>query len=203
MDQLASIGVGFADEYIDQVFQKNVQYYRNPPKTAHLTKKQWAVKSVYDQNKPVRPSGLGKLFESYRGIYLLTGKAIRTPGLYKRINLKTGQPTIVAMTDTNERIHSSVRIRLQLKGLGPDDRGLYKAAALTRHGRWKLSQKKIQAVDAIPPGASWGPGVPVDTPETNLRWVWEYNGPEKHAPVARTLVEDNMGPYQRSVYPWL
>lgn len=205
MDQLASIGVGFQDEYIDQLFQENIQYYRNPPQTAHLTRKQWAIKAVYDQNRPVRPFGLGKLYESYRGLYLLTGKAIRTPGLCKRINPKTGQPTKVAMTDTNERIHSSVRMRLQLKGLGPDDHGLYKAATLTRHGRWKLCQKEIQVNDSIPVDATWGPAEPepVDIPDNHLRWVWEYNGPEKNAPAVKTMVEENLGPYQRSVLPRL
>jgi hypothetical protein len=123
MDQLASIGVAFQDEFIDQVFDQNVQYYETPPKTTISSvfsrrEKQWAIREVYEKHKPVRPFGLGQIYESETGIWLLAGKKCRTPGLYTRADPDTGVPTDEPLTHTNERIHSCVRIRLDLEGLG-------------------------------------------------------------------------------------
>jgi hypothetical protein len=208
MDQLASIGIAFEDEFIDKIFEENVQYYEDAPKTpktfssmfSRRPDTQWAVTSVYDKHKPVRPFALGAISQSDKGIFLITGEATRTPGLYKRLNPDTGAPTKVAMTNTNERIHSSVRMRLELEGLGPGDHGLYNCKALTKKGPWLLSQREIEVADPIAWDASWGPETPpaAVAPE-NLRWVWEYDGPEKEAPIVHTMVEDNLGPYQRSV----
>jgi hypothetical protein len=72
MDQLASIGVTFKDDYIDQVFADNVRYYYNPPKTpttlsslfSRPAQKQWAIESIYEKHKPVRPWALGEVYES-------------------------------------------------------------------------------------------------------------------------------------------
>jgi hypothetical protein len=123
MDQFASIGVAFQDEFIDQVFDQNVQYYENPPKTTITNafsrrEKQWAIREVYEKHKPVRPFGLGQIYESETGIWLLAGKQCRTPGLYTRADPDTGMLTDEPLTHTNERIHSCVRIRLDLEGLG-------------------------------------------------------------------------------------
>ena len=162
MDQLASIGVAFQDEYIDQVFEENLQYYENPPNTPKTLSsifsrrpwKQWAIKSVYEKHRPVRPWGLGEIYESEQGLWLIGGKHIRTPGLYKRADPDDGTETNVPMTHTNERIHSSVRIRLELEGLGLNDVGLYKCPALLKEGPWRLSQVRIKVDDPIPPYAS-------------------------------------------------
>lgn len=108
MDQLASIGVAFQDEYIDEIFEQNVQYYEEEPKRQNMfqSQKQWATKSVYEKYKPVRPWGLGELYESEVGIWDLGGRTIRTPGLYKRADPATGTLTATSMIHTNERIHS-------------------------------------------------------------------------------------------------
>jgi hypothetical protein len=98
MDQLASIGVAFQDEYIEAIFNQSVEYYENPPKTpASLSSlvsrrptKQWAVDSVYEKHKPVRPWGLGKIYNSESGMYLITGTGWRSPGLNTRANPDTG-----------------------------------------------------------------------------------------------------------------
>lgn len=34
-------------------------------------------------------------------------------------------------------------------------------------------------------------------PEPSERWVWEYIGPEITAPAVRTMVEENLGPYEQ------
>lgn len=198
MDQLASIGVGFVDGYIDLLFQENAKFYRNPPEGVHLTKKPWAIKSIYERNKPVRPFGLGKIFETYKGIHRFAGKATRTPGLYHRVEPVTGAPTRFKLTKTNERVHPSVRIRLENHGPGPNDHGRYQCPALTK--MWYLSQREIDDNDPIPPDASWGAEGQPETPYTRIRWVWNYVGPEESAPDVRTMVEENLGPYQRLVF---
>jgi len=69
-------------------------------------------------------------------------------------------PTDEYMTNTNERIHSCVRVRLDLDGLGLDDRGLYKCTALLGKNRWQLRRVRIQVDDPIPWNATWGPDAP-------------------------------------------
>lgn len=93
-----------------------------------------------------------------------------------------------------------MRIRLELEGLGLDDVGLYKCPALLKKGPWVLRQVRIDAPDPIPWNATWGPGAPpAPNPPEALRWVWEYDGPEDTAPKVRTMVEENLGPYQRKL----
>lgn len=205
MDQLASVGVAFEDGFIDHIFKKSVEFYENPPPPSsslfsRRPDKQWAIKPIYDKHNPVRPWGLGKIHKSNIGIYALAGKRRRTPGLNMRRNSETGESTGELMTDTNERIHSSVRIRLELEGLGLDDVGLYKCSALLRNSLWRLRQKRIKAFDPIPREATWGPGTsPLTSPQDDLRWVWEYCGPEAGSPKDRIMVEEPMGPYERKL----
>ena len=208
MDQLASIGVGFQHEFIDHIFAENAAYYENPPKVpttissifSRRPQKQWAIEPIYEKHKPIRPFGLGEVFESETGYYVITGKTIRTPGLYHRADPDTGMPTNTPMTHTNERIHSCVRIRIELEGLGLDDIGPYKCQALTKKGPWVLRQRRISAPDPIAWNATWGAETPpATTPPEELRWVWEYDGPEDRAPRVRTMVEENLGPYQRKL----
>lgn len=210
MDQLASIGIAFQLEAIPAIFQRSVDFYTHPPRPRSnsfslFQRKtlQWAIPAIYDAYAPVRPFGLGAIIESETGIWNLAGGIIRTPGLYKRADPDTGLPTGVPMTHTNERIHPCVRYRLDMEGLAPDDKGLYKCTALTtsKHGPWKLRLMKLRVRDAIPWDASWagqGPGErPVDG---ERRWVWEYDGPDgDEAPRDRVMVEENLGPFQREL----
>ena len=172
MDQLASIGVAFQDEYIDKMFAQNVQYYENPPKTPTTLsslfpkrERPWAIPSVYEKHKPVRPWALGKIWNSETSIWVLAGKGWRTPGHNMRSNPDDGSKTNVPMTHTNERIHSCVRVRLELEGLGLDDKGLYRPKALIDNG-WQLRRISIDVDDPIPWDASWGPETPA--PEVSL-----------------------------------
>ena len=207
MDQLASIGVGFQDEFIDHIYAQNTAYYENPPEVpttlssifSRRPQKQWAIAPIYEKHKPIRPFGLGEVYESETGFYLISGKTIRTPGLYTRADPNTGMPTNILMTHTNERIHSCVRIRLELEGLGLDDIGPYKCPALFKKGPWVLRQRRINAPDPIAWNATWGGAPPAPAPPAEMRWVWEYDGPEGRAPRVTTMVEDNLGPYQRKL----
>jgi hypothetical protein len=36
-------------------------------------------------------------------------------------------------------------------------------------------------------------------PPDDLRWVWEYAGPEENEPRDRLLIEENLGPYERKL----
>lgn len=95
MDQLASISVAFTDEYIDTIFNHNVQYYIDSPTKPQGSlfrrpTQRWAIDSVYEKHKPVRPWGLGKIWNSEAGIYRLTGAGWRTPGLNFRSDPDTG-----------------------------------------------------------------------------------------------------------------
>ncbi|TVY85539.1 Uncharacterized protein LSUE1_G000058 [Lachnellula suecica] len=202
MDQLASIGVAFQDEFIDHIFQKSVEFYEQPPTKASLkANKQWAITSVYDKHKPVRPWGLGKIYESENGIWKLAGSTRRTPGLNKRANPDNGLTTDVPMENTNERIHSCVRVRLNLEGLGLDDKKIYTCPALLGKGLWNLKQVRMETDDPIPWNATWGPGAPPPTGRPDdFRWIWEYCGPDdEDAPVDRIMVEETLGPYERKL----
>jgi hypothetical protein len=207
MDQLASIGIAFQENFIEQMYTENVAYYENPPPTPkklsdlfRRTDSQWAITPIYEKYKPIRPFGLGKIIESKTGLYDLTGKIIRTPGLYTRADPDTGVSTGVPMVHTNERIHSCVRIRLELEGLAPDDNGLYKCTALYKSGPWRLRERRLKVRDPIPWDASWGPETPAPaTRPEDLRWVWEYDGPDEDAPRERIMVEENLGPFQRQL----
>ena len=143
--------------------------------------------------------GLGEIYSSETGVWLIAGKKTRTPGLYKRSD-QDGLPTNIPLRNTNERIHSSVRVRLELDGLGLNDVGLYKCPALLEKGPWRLRQARVRVQDPIPYNSSWGPGTPpADEQPDDLRWLWEYDGPEEDAPKVRTMMEETLGPYERKL----
>lgn len=205
MDQLASIGVSFFDKFIEDIFEENVQYYMNPPQSSSSRPsrkawKQWAIWSVYEKHKPVRPWGLGRIYQSVTGYYRVSGKITRTPGLYRRVDPDTGYPTNVFMKHTNERIHRSVRVRLELEGLDLDDVGLYKCPGLLKSGPWEPRKVRIRVRDPIPADTRWGPLTPPsEAIEDDVRWIWEYVGPERDAPRERIMIEEPPGPYERQL----
>jgi len=208
MDQLASIGVAFLHSFIEKIFDESVSYYKDPPPQRKTLsdliprrhRSQWAITPIYEKHKPVRPFGLGAIVESKTGIWHITGKTTRTPGLYKRADPDTGVSTGIPMLHTNERIHSSVRIRLELEGLGPGDIGTYRCPALTEIGPWRLREVRMKPKikDAIPWDARWGKVKPAEPPD-DFRWVWEYDGPDDGCPQVRVMIEENLGPYQREL----
>jgi hypothetical protein len=207
MDQLASIGVEFLDRTINRIFEENRQYYESLPTQptslfARNPTVEWAIPEIYEKHKPVRPWGLGKIYESDTGIYKAAGRIIRTPGLYKRTDPDTGLLTDIPMTDTNERIHSSARIRLDLGGLDSDDKGPYECQALLEQGPWELRRMRMTVRDPIRRDADWGaPSLKSSSESTDndLRWIWQYVGPRSSAPPVRTLIEENLGPYERQL----
>lgn len=212
MDQLASLGVGFEEATIERIFKSNMDFYLHPPPSnegfldsifARKPWAQWAIKPVYVAHRPIRPWALGKIYENVTGFYILTGKRIRTPGLYHRVDPDTGRPTDVPLQDTNERVHRSVRVRLDLEGLSYGDVGLYESEALLGQN-WRLAKSSIRVPDPIIPQAVWSDNR-LQRPEyypddrKGERWIWEYVGPASVGPSRSVMVEEPLGPYERQL----
>ncbi|KAK3375025.1 hypothetical protein B0H63DRAFT_496321 [Podospora didyma] len=173
-------------------------------------KSQWAIEPTYKSNTP----------GSEDFMFKLSGFNLRTPGMYmnidivKRVDPQTGAPTDTFLEDTNERMHSSVRVRLALKGLALNDRRVWKAPALD--GKWRLRKMTKEFHDPIPKSVkSWDPKTLFETslryraadqqrPLSAMghrpsRWVWEYCGPKEDAPPNKLIVEEPLGPYERQL----
>ncbi|TDZ23612.1 Uncharacterized protein Cob_v002905 [Colletotrichum orbiculare MAFF 240422] len=193
MDQLASIGVEFNPVALERCIHQSRAFYTAQQKKSKVTK--WAVEPIYGKNHPLRPWGLGAIQKTSSLVYALAGRINRTPGLYRQVNPKTEARDGPFLKDTNERIHSSVRVRLACQGLGLNDEGLWTNPALSRN--WKLVRTDDKIVDPVPENPDWAPEG-VDCGHSHERWVWEYCG--KTAPpseIARVLVEEPLGPYER------
>ncbi|KAI1473502.1 hypothetical protein K445DRAFT_299683 [Daldinia sp. EC12] len=247
MDQLSSVGCEFVDDALERLYDRNVKYYHSlkPEKTRRekltssscgccgaIRQKEpmpWAAMPIFDPNKPVRPWSLHSIQAVKSPIYNLAGRVTRSPGMYKKMNPEHGRPTRAFLKDTNERIHSSVRVRLACEGLGLNDKNIWECPALLR--LWRPRRVAQSFADPVPHDANWGPKANGDvrgeqSNNTNgngsasskviyegdesesittqggssspeLRWVWEYIGPEVGAPFVRTLVEENVGPWER------
>ncbi|KAM3506144.1 hypothetical protein MY10362_002530 [Beauveria mimosiformis] len=215
MDQMASVGVEFyAPSVLRIVSQQLRQYEIKAEQVAARTRKappQWAVGTIFDANAPVRPWSMGALQKPWSVIDWVTGKTARTPGQYRRIDPATGDSRHGPfLLDTNERIHSSARVRLACRGLGLNDDGDWTAPTLAA---WRLRRTTTRFADPVPRDPLWDPvnheQVPTPPPgaeewgrkpneEEGERWVWEYAGPEEQAPTEkRVLVEEPLGPYER------
>ncbi|KAI2471987.1 hypothetical protein F4781DRAFT_420292 [Annulohypoxylon bovei var. microspora] len=236
MDQLSSIGCEFVPDALERLYNRNVQFYHTlkPKKTKREKYSRcccstgakepllWAAKPIFDVNKPIRPWSLHSIRSVSSPIYNIVGSVTRSPGLYKKTNPDNGSHLRAFLEDTNERIHSSVRVRLACEGLGLNDSNLWECSALLR--LWRPRRVPETFDDPIPQDASWGPesdgggtrgladitnaatggtnassgtSTGGGSPSGELRWVWEYIGPVKNAPFDRTLVEENMGPWER------
>ncbi|KAF4979649.1 hypothetical protein FZEAL_4206 [Fusarium zealandicum] len=213
MDQLASVGVEFNLPSLERYFQQTANFYqtchaetRNKKKEKKKTKdvqKKWAASPIYENNHPFRPWGLGSINKASSLLYKLSGQTARTPGLYRPIDPKTKLDESRFLQDTNERIHSTVRIRLACKGLGLNDTSVWDCPAL-RKG-WKLKRTQEKYNDPVPFHPGWDPegeedGMGQPNSWSKGRWVWEYVGGESHAPTdkrQRIMVEEPLGPYER------
>ncbi|KAI8963932.1 hypothetical protein F5Y11DRAFT_346006 [Daldinia sp. FL1419] len=246
MDQLSSVGCEFVDDALERLYDRNVKYYHSlkPEKTKReklassvcgccgaVRQKEpipWAAMPIFDPNKPVRPWSLHSIQAVKSPIYDLAGRVTRSPGMYRKMNPENGRPTRAFLKDTNERIHSSVRVRLACEGLGLNDSNIWACPALLR--AWRPRRVAQIFSDPVPQDADWGPksngnsrrqsntnngssstpnkviydadgsestSTQEDNSSQGQRWVWEYIGPEVGAPYVRTLVEENIGPWER------
>lgn len=145
ISQLSSL-MSFDTEYVDWQHGLNTDYYRT-------------------RREPVRPWGMGKIYNSMTGIMVIAGKKIRTPGKYFASDTKSGKSTSRPLLDTQEYIHASVRVRKTLGGLGAEDRSPYNPTSLIG---WHLEG---------------------DPKQNDVRWEYgnKGKGPE------RVLPEDTLG----------
>ncbi|KAH8673769.1 hypothetical protein BX600DRAFT_509003 [Xylariales sp. PMI_506] len=218
MDQLQSVGVEFIPNIIDDIYAENVRYYKNIPPEEFKRRdggcfnlrprpRHWAFKKIQAGNQPVRPWSLHKTNSAATGIYKLAGSIHRSPGRYTKIDPVTGRATRVPLGGTNERIHSSVRVRLACAGLSLDDKTLWKCVPLLRHWRPQLvSDNFFDPVHSNGNTGKSGSAVANEqeveaenntSNDIDMRWVWKYTGPERHAPPVVTMVEDNLGPFEK------
>ncbi|KAK4650587.1 hypothetical protein QC762_708780 [Podospora pseudocomata] len=108
-----------------------------------IGEKHWAIKPICARNIPLRPWALGAIRGSKAA-----GSKVRSPCAYKKRDPITGKKTKDFLEDTNERMHSSVRVRLALEGLGLNDKGVWEAPALK--GKWALRKTTREFLDPIP-----------------------------------------------------
>lgn len=243
MDQLASIGCEFLDDSLDKIHSRNVEYYEKHQHTAtdkpglfaryfrfliskaKSRERPWALRPIFDGNRPVRPWSLHTTVAVENPLYNIAGNKVREPGLYKQVDPMTGHRTNLFLVDTNERIHPSVRVRLACEGLGPNDSGLWRCPSLLRN--WRPRLVDIDVYDPISKDATWGPpgvrdasepdrAIAIAEEESNKssevltsadaelghtagphRWVWEYVGNDANPPYEKTMIEENMGPFER------
>lgn len=209
MDQLASIGVEFDLASLDRCFRQSADFYRiSDLEVQEVGLKRgvverWAVDPIYRNNHPLRPWGLGAINKASGLLYKLSGQTVRTPGLYKPTDPETKLDKSRFLQDTNERIHSSVRIRLVCQGLGLDDKSVWDCPALLKN--WRMKRTRESYDDPVPFHPGWDPAVDEDAlgdPNhwSKGRWVWEYKGDDRSAPKDKkqqVLVEEPLGPYER------
>lgn len=200
MDQLTSIGVAFKEDTIDKIFEESVGYYYHyrqeaQPTTENTKRKrrtEWAIPSIYDAHRPVRPWGLGEIIDPVTGFYHLAGKTTRSPGMYRYTDPHTGRPTSEFLENTNERIHRSVRVRLSLEGLGYNDEEPYKCRALLKKGPWQL--KRMRVVPRRQINNAFGDEELLEQDEES--WGWVYTGPKEDEPPETVMMEEPLGPFE-------
>ena len=86
------------------------------------------------------------------GLYMIDGRITRTPGGYYRVDPDTGRQTSKLLRDTNEYIHPSARSRIELKGPGLNDEGVYNCPALDPY---KL--RRMDGTTTNRPSFFWAP----------------------------------------------
>ncbi|KAF3805494.1 Peroxisomal sarcosine oxidase [Colletotrichum gloeosporioides] len=100
--------------------------------------------SEEDLWKLARPWGLGLMRDPGGRLQTIGGTTVRHPGIFMRTDPDTNQDGDEALLNTNERIHSSVRVRLACQGLALDDAEIWDCKPLTRaadgSALWKLER---------------------------------------------------------------
>lgn len=122
-----------------------------------------------DTSQRPRWWSFGEIYNSLKGAYSLTGRRVRTPGCYQRVDPNSGRFIGKRLKNTNEYIHASVRARIGLRGPGPQDRGDYNPAALAD---WTFEPEQAPIG-----GAAQGQGGNLSD---GMMVVWNYRGSKEH-----------------------
>ncbi|TQN64282.1 hypothetical protein CSHISOI_10949 [Colletotrichum shisoi] len=164
--------------------------------------------------KTARPWGLGQIRYPTSRLQTMAGTTVRHPGTFMRTDPETNEDTDQPLLHTNERIHSSVRVRLACRGLGMDDAEIWDCKPLTRDDDggelWKLQRgsglelsssaeaRKPRELDADAEGYD-ARLYPVEKDDGLWQWVFaggaESDGRPEAVPLVRTLPEEPMTGY--------
>jgi hypothetical protein len=90
---------------------------------------------------------MGPIRAPEAGLTTLAGRTVRRPGRVLRVDETTNEDTPEPLLNTNERVHSVVRVRLACGGLGLDDNCLWGCEALLG-GAAKDGNKKGEKKEA-------------------------------------------------------
>ncbi|KAF6810874.1 peptidoglycan binding domain-containing protein [Colletotrichum sojae] len=101
--------------------------------------------------KLARPWGLGQMRYPDNRLLTIAGTVVRHPGTFKRTDPHTNEETEEHLVNTNETVHSSVRVRIACQGLGTDDGAVWDCKPLTRREDdselWKLGRRPANAAE--------------------------------------------------------
>ncbi|KAG6312323.1 hypothetical protein E4U22_001869, partial [Claviceps purpurea] len=143
MDQFASIGVEFDLPSLKRIVEHTDDFYEFADPQSGAEKKK-TKKKKNRRKRPFRPWSLGAIQKAPGFLFSISGDTTRTPGMYRQVDPKTSQSRDKFLQDTNERVHSSVRVRLACQGLGLNDRAIWTCAALAD---WKLKRAIFEMDD--------------------------------------------------------
>ena len=125
----------------------------------------WNTEGYVKRKEPIRPWGMGRLYDSASPNNLLTAAQgidpiTRTPGNYHQIDTRSGLQTNVPLSHTNEYIHRCVRVRIDGGGLGTEDDPPNTTAKVWNAGMTGIMKVKdaISHTHAPPPSLPGPPG---------------------------------------------
>ncbi|KUI58948.1 hypothetical protein VP1G_06197 [Cytospora mali] len=114
------------------------------------------------EDGPPRSWALGQTRYPDGWVTLAAGTIVRHPGCFMRVNPDTNADTDEPLLNTDERVHSSVRVRLSCQGMGMDDRRIWPCPSLlkddsgTNRPVWKLEKGSAAEVErATGPQSVW------------------------------------------------
>lgn len=158
----------FDPTYIDYLHDRQIEYFAS-------------------NKKPLRLWAMGDLVDSQAGIRVLAGSKTRTPGQYNKIDPHTGRPTKpeILLGNTDEMIHSSVRVRLASKGNGVGEHGIYDPKALKGFELEYIESNGIPSEEAR-----------ADPETEGFRWILGHG--EDRSKIV--LGEDSLGDIEKRLY---
>lgn len=161
---------------------------------------------------PPRSWALGQTRYPDGWITLAAGTIVRHPGCFMRVDPDTNADTDEPLVNTDERVHSSVRVRMACQGMGMDDRRVWPCPSLLQddsgNGRpvWRLEKDHAVQVARTEGGigrigydADWE--YKLEKEDGQWRWVFDEEAVVKNGvgdrvkPLVKVLPEEPMVGY--------
>lgn len=160
-----------------------------------------------------RDWGLGQIRLPANKLMLAAGTIVRRPGCFMRVDPSTNIDTEEPLINTNERVHSSTRVRLACKGLDLDDKSVWPCSSLlTDDSHQSKPLWRLEKGSAIDPGqlqmaqTFWkgelrkkdydGVSYEMRSGDGSWKWVQQQDGVVKNSegkqirPIVRILPEE-------------